>query len=70
MPRVHSWHVPDGMRPMQPGRDARADPMARLAVPVSTASREPAGAAASAAAAVPQTGTGHAASGRDRRRTH
>lgn len=70
MPRVHSWHVPDGMRPMQPGRDARADPMARLAVPVSTASREPAGAAASAAAAAAQAGAGHATGGPDRRRTH
>lgn len=53
MPRAHSWHVPGGMRPLQPGRDGRADPMARLAVPVSAASREPAGAAATAAAAAP-----------------
>ena len=45
-PRARSWHVPAGMRPAQPGIEPRVDPMARLAVPVSTAASQPAGAPA------------------------
>jgi hypothetical protein len=62
MPRAHSWHVPPGMRPALPGQEPRVDPMARLAVPVSVASNQPAGAAGTRNA--PAAGTARGSRGR------